>query len=106
MTWDDARMFMAVGRQGQFLAASKSLGVNQATLSRHISALEGAVGTKLLTRRTNGCELTEAGEKLLVSLERAETEILNGLDQIADKDAELDSETYSIFLAYGDTCPD
>lgn len=82
-------MFMAVGRQGQFLAASKSLGVNQATLSRHISALEVAVGSKLLVRRTNGCELTEAGEKLLASLERAEAEIQGGLDQIADRDAEV-----------------
>jgi hypothetical protein len=25
---------------------------------------------------------------------------------IAPKDAELDPETYSNFLAYGDTCPD
>ena len=89
MNWEDARMFMAVGRHGQFLAASKYLNVNQATLSRHISALEESVGSKLLIRRTNGCELTQAGRNLLLSLERAETEILGGLEQIADRDTEV-----------------
>ncbi|MFT6657732.1 LysR family transcriptional regulator [Maritalea sp.] len=89
MNWDDARLFLAVGRHGQFLAASRYLGVNQATLSRRISALEAAVGSKLLTRRTNGCEPTDAGKKLLVSLERAESEILGGLDGMAHRDAEI-----------------
>lgn len=89
MNWDDARLFLAVGRHGQFLAASRYLGINQATLSRRISALEAAVGSKLLTRRTNGCEPTDAGKKLLVSLERAESEILGGLDGMAHRDAEI-----------------
>lgn len=89
MNWDDARLFLAVGRHGQFLAASRYLGINQATLSRRISTLEAAVGSKLLTRRTNGCEPTDAGKKLLVSLERAESEILGGLDGMAHRDAEI-----------------
>ncbi|MGJ8527269.1 LysR family transcriptional regulator [Maritalea sp.] len=89
MNWDDARLFLAVGRHGQFLAASRYLGVNQATLSRRVSALEKAVGSKLLVRRTNGCELTDAGKKLLTSLERAESEILVGLEGMSDSDARV-----------------
>src|SRR6218665_2604464 len=76
MNWDDARMFLAVARTGQILAASKRLGVNHATLSRRGSALEEALKTRLLVRRTNGCELTAQGELFLRAAERMETEML------------------------------
>ncbi len=46
--WDDARMFLAIARAGQMLGASRTLGVNQATLSRRMAALEVALGAKLL----------------------------------------------------------
>jgi DNA-binding transcriptional LysR family regulator len=76
MNWDDVRIFLAVARAGQILAASKRLGVNHATLSRRITALEEALETQLFIRRTNGCELTAQGEKFLASAERMETEML------------------------------
>ncbi len=76
LDWDDARMFLAVARAGQMLGAARTLGLNQATLSRRMAALETAVGTKLLTRRTHGSELTDAGTVLLETLERVETEML------------------------------
>ncbi len=69
-------MFLAVARAGQLLGAARTLGVNQATLSRRMAALEAALGAKLLTRRTHGSELTDAGQALLESLERVETEML------------------------------
>ncbi len=70
MNWDDARLFLAVARTGQLLAASRRLGVNHATLSRRVSALEEALKTRLLIRRTNGCELTAEGEAFLRAAER------------------------------------
>ncbi len=76
MNWDDARMFLAVARTGQILAASRRLGVNHATLSRRVSALEEALKTRLLIRRTNGCDLTAEGEVFLSAAERMETEML------------------------------
>ncbi|WLR93188.1 LysR family transcriptional regulator [Shinella zoogloeoides] len=76
MNWDDARLFLAVARTGQLLAASRRLGVNHATLSRRVSALEEALKTRLLIRRTNGCELTAEGEAFLRAAERMETEML------------------------------
>ena len=69
-------MFLAVARAGQMLGASRTLGVNQATLSRRMAALEAALGAKLLARRTHGSELTDAGAALLETLERVETEML------------------------------
>lgn len=77
MNWDDIRLFLSVARSGQFLSAARKLGVNHATLSRRVSALEAAIGTQLFLRSTNGCELTEEGQRLLASAERMETEMLN-----------------------------
>jgi DNA-binding transcriptional LysR family regulator len=76
MNWDDVRIFLAVARSGQILAASKRLALNHATLSRRLTALEEALGTRLFIRRTNGCELTAEGEGFLTSAERMETEML------------------------------
>jgi DNA-binding transcriptional LysR family regulator len=76
MNWDDVRIFLAVARTGQILAASKRLGVNHATLSRRLTALEEALKTRLFIRRTNGCELTAEGDVFLASAERMETEML------------------------------
>jgi DNA-binding transcriptional LysR family regulator len=76
MNWDDVRIFLAVARSGQILAASKRLGVNHATLSRRLTALEESLKTRLFVRRTNGCELTAEGDVFLASAERMETEML------------------------------
>ncbi|TPW28195.1 LysR family transcriptional regulator [Pararhizobium mangrovi] len=76
MDWDDGRLFLTVARAGQMLGAARTLGVNQATLSRRIAALEASLGASLLTRHAHGCELTEDGEALAASLERAEAEFV------------------------------
>ncbi|ANK84408.1 MULTISPECIES: LysR family transcriptional regulator [Rhizobium] len=76
MNWDDVRIFLAVARTGQILAASKRLGLNHATLSRRLTSLEAALKTRLFVRRTNGCELTAEGGIFLNAAERMETEML------------------------------
>ncbi|CAN7172900.1 LysR family transcriptional regulator [Neorhizobium tomejilense] len=76
MNWDDVRMFLAVARTGQILAASRRLGVNHATLGRRVTALEEDLRTRLIIRRTNGCELTAEGEVFFRAAERMETEML------------------------------
>lgn len=76
MDWDDVRMFLAVARSNQLLAASRRLGINHATLGRRMTGLEEALGTRLLIRRTSGCELTAEGEIFLRAAERMETEML------------------------------
>lgn len=77
LNWDDVRVFLAVARSGQLLGAARRLGMNHATVSRRITALESAMETRLLDRRTNGCVLTAEGEAFLPSAERMEMEMLN-----------------------------
>lgn len=78
MNWDDLRYFLAVAREGQMLGAAARLRVSQARLSRHIAALEEAVGARLFDRTTRGSTLTQDGEALLATVERIEAELLSG----------------------------
>ena len=89
MNWDDVRMFLAVARTGQILAASRRLGLNHATLSRRVTALEEALKTRLFVRRTNGCDLTAEGEIFLHAAERMETEMLAAQAQIGRIDTAI-----------------
>jgi len=75
MDWDHLRIFLAIARYGQLLAAARRLGLNHATVARRLDALEEALGTPLFDRRPAGCMLTEAGERLLPAAERVETEM-------------------------------
>ena len=87
--WDDGRLFLAVARAGQMLAASAALGINQATLSRRMAELERRLGTKLLVRRTHGSELTDAGVALVETLERVEAELVASQARLHGADARV-----------------
>src|SRR5690349_3653888 len=76
MNWDDVRIFLAVARSGQILGAAKALGINHATVARRLTALEEALSSKLFTRKTNGSELSSAGERFLVHAEAMESAML------------------------------
>jgi DNA-binding transcriptional LysR family regulator len=89
MNWDDMRIFLAVARAGQILGAARRLGLNHATVSRRVAALEEAAGAKLLHRLTTGTELTPAGEHLLVVAERMEAEMISARAEIAGEGEDL-----------------
>ncbi len=59
------RALAAVVDTGTFTDAAIELGVSQATVSRTIGSLEGAVGARLLHRTSRVVALTSAGERLL-----------------------------------------
>jgi molybdate transport repressor ModE-like protein len=75
--WDDVRVFLAIARSGQILSAARRLGIDHATASRHLTALEEGLGARLVERRTSGCRLTPAGEHLKIVAERVESELLH-----------------------------
>lgn len=77
MHWDDARIFLAVAREGSFSGAAKRLGVQHSTVSRRIRSLEKNLATPLVERKASGYVLTEAGEELKQSACRIENELLS-----------------------------
>ena len=83
MDWDRIRIFLAVARSGQILGAARHLGLNHATVGRQLTALEADLGTQLVERQTNGCMLTPAGEVLMRSAERVESELLQAGTQMS-----------------------
>ncbi|MBN8227510.1 LysR family transcriptional regulator [Corallococcus macrosporus] len=66
ISWDDARLFLAIAETGSFSAAARRLRIGQPTVSRRLAALEYAVGSALFRRSVDGAALTAAGERLLV----------------------------------------
>ncbi|MBZ4402120.1 LysR family transcriptional regulator [Myxococcus sp. AS-1-15] len=66
ISWEDARLFLAIAETGSFSAAAKRLRVGQPTVSRRLAALEYAVGAKLFRRGVEGAALTAAGERLVM----------------------------------------
>jgi DNA-binding transcriptional LysR family regulator len=89
MDWDNLRIFIAVARSGQILAAAKALNLNHATVARKLDRLEEELGTILFERRTNGSSLTTAGEALLTRAERIESELLQAGAELAGAKAAL-----------------
>ncbi|MBK5073004.1 LysR family transcriptional regulator [Budviciaceae bacterium CWB-B4] len=59
---NDMALFVEVVKAMSFRRASEATGVPNSTLSRRISALEKAIGLRLLHRTTRKIELTEAGQ--------------------------------------------
>ena len=89
MDWDNVRVFLAVARGGQFVAAAKRLRLDHATVSRRIAALEAALGAKLFDRRTTGAKLTGAGERFIGAAEQMESAFLHAQGEISGVDLEL-----------------
>ncbi len=85
MNWDDVRIFLAVARAGQILGAARRLGLNHATVSRRVAALEESLNARLFRRLTTGSELTPAGEHLLGLAERMEEDMIAAIARISDE---------------------
>jgi len=62
--WDDIRHFLALAQAGTFLGAARQIGVEHATISRRVSALEKNLGRKLVDRRGRRIVLTADGEEV------------------------------------------
>jgi DNA-binding transcriptional LysR family regulator len=77
--WDDLRVLLAVGRTGKLSAAATKLRADHATVSRRVTALEEALGVKLLERRSTGVILTEQGARLMQAAEAMESLALSGV---------------------------
>lgn len=86
MRWDDLRIFLAIERTGTLRGAARVLGVNHATVSRRLEALEAALGASLFIRRREGLVLSQAGEDLRAAGTRVEEEMLAIERRLAGKD--------------------
>jgi len=90
MNWDDVRIFLTVARAGQILGAARRLGLNHATVSRRVAALEQALGARLFRRTTTGSDLSEAGLRFLAIAERMEADMASARADVAGEDGSIE----------------
>ncbi|WP_209476142.1 LysR family transcriptional regulator [Billgrantia antri] len=79
---DSLEIFVDVVRCGGFRAAALGRGVSSSAISQSISALEEALGIRLLNRTTRSVAPTEAGERLLERLSPALHDIRTAIDDL------------------------
>jgi len=71
--WEGLRVLLAVSRAGSISAAGRSLGLDTATVSRRVAALEHSLGVPLVARGARGSLVpTSAGAELLAVAARTE----------------------------------
>lgn len=66
ISWDDAKLFLAIAESGSVSAAARRLKLGQPTVTRRLAALEYLVGASLFERSVEGTALTAAGERLVL----------------------------------------
>lgn len=81
--------FEASARLQSFTAAAQQLNTSQSSISRHISELEAALGASLFERRRQRVHLSEQGKHLYLRVSQGLDSIRDGLQVIADWDADL-----------------
>jgi DNA-binding transcriptional LysR family regulator len=69
------QVFARVATLGSFSAAARALDLSQTMVTKHVAALEGRLGVKLLHRSTRRLVLTEGGRNYLAACERILSEI-------------------------------
>jgi DNA-binding transcriptional LysR family regulator len=86
----DLMAFLVVARERSFTRAAARLDTSQSALSHTIRRLEARIGLRLLTRTTRSVAPTDAGERLLETLQPAVEDIeakLAALRELRDKPA-------------------
>ncbi|KQR76867.1 LysR family transcriptional regulator [Rhizobium sp. Leaf341] len=81
---NDLLAFAAVARERSFTRAASRLGMSASALSHAMRGLEERLGVRLLARTTRSVAPTEAGARLLQSLNPAFADIEDGLSALAE----------------------
>ncbi|WP_454852974.1 LysR family transcriptional regulator [Promicromonospora soli] len=86
---DQLLVLLEVARTGRYTTAAQALGVNHTTVARNVTALERALGGRLLVRGADGWELTALGRRAA----RAGEAVSDAVDRLVAGDTEADPVT-------------
>lgn len=81
---NDMALFVEVVKAKGFRSAGEAMGIPNSTVSRRVSALERAIGLRLLHRTTRKIELTEAGQVYFERCKRIVDEARLAHEQLGD----------------------
>lgn len=94
LRWDDARVFLAIWREGSLKRAAATLGVNVSTASRRLTGLEEALDTVLFDRSADGALPTAAATTLLPFAEAMEQAALDMAASVAQLEREVEGTVH------------
>lgn len=119
MDWDNARIFLAIYRQGTLRGAAGKIQVDQATVGRRLAALEKSLNARLFLRTPAGYVPTPAGElafQAAESMEQAALQLqrqmegiderLSGTVRIASTDTTAAHLLFDVMATLRETHPD
>lgn len=86
LPFGDLAAFHAVARERSFRAAARKGDVSPSALSEAVRRLEEKLGLRLLNRTTRSVTPTEAGERLMLRLAPAFSDVAAALDEINSSD--------------------
>ena len=89
LTSDQLLVFLAVIREGNTVGAARRLGLDHSTVSRRLSTLERALGTRLFDRSPRGLAPTDAATALIAHAERVESELILAAGSVGQRDTEV-----------------
>jgi DNA-binding transcriptional LysR family regulator len=75
LDWNDLRLAVVLARERTLTRTARALGLSQPTASRRLTAIEGALGTKLFLKSAKGYTPTRAGQTLLSTAQDLELAI-------------------------------
>ena len=75
--------FLVVAEERSFTRAGKRLGVSPSAMSHAMRGLEENMGVRLLSRTTRSVAPTEAGERLIVRLRPALSDVQDAVDELS-----------------------
>lgn len=81
---NDLAAFAAVANHRSFRKAAEAIGASRSALSHAMIGLERNLGVRLLNRTTRSVSLTEAGTRLLASLEPVLRDLDTALDSLSE----------------------
>lgn len=79
---DNMRYLLELSRSGRLAEVAKRFGVDETTVSRHISKLEKDLGKRVFDRGAAGWQLTDAGRALLPYAEVLEATVRGAVEAI------------------------
>jgi len=80
----DLITFITIAQERSFTRAAARLGVSQSAVSHALSRLEKRLGVRLLTRSTRSLSPTDAGERLLATVEPRFQDVDAALAQVSE----------------------
>jgi DNA-binding transcriptional LysR family regulator len=87
LDWNDLRYVLCLSRTGRIAGAARKLGVNETTVARRLTRVEGLLGVRLFERHAGVLRPTDSGQIVIRRAERIELDVDAVKDGVTSADS-------------------